>query len=155
VLQSLLSERISIRDLPTILEGISEACGYTRNISAITEHVRARLARQISDGAADHNGIIPLVTLSPAWEQAFAEALAGDGEERQLAMAPSRLQQFIAAVRQTFERHAMLGETPALLTSPAIRPYVRTIIERFRPSTLVLSQNEIHARAKIKTLGQL
>jgi flagellar biosynthesis protein FlhA len=155
VLQSLLSERISIRDLPTILEGISEACGYTRNISAITEHVRARLARQISDSAADHSGIIPLVTLSPAWEQAFAEALAGDGEDRQLAMAPSRLQQFIAAVRQTFERHAMLGETPALLTSPAIRPYVRTIIERFRPSTLVLSQNEIHARAKIKTLGQL
>ena len=155
VLQSLLSERISIRDLPTILEGISEACGYTRNISAITEHVRARLARQISDAAADGAGIIPLVTLSPAWEQAFAEALAGDGEDRQLAMAPSRLQQFIAAVRQTFERHAMLGETPALLTSPAIRPYVRTIIERFRPSTLVLSQNEIHARAKIKTLGQL
>jgi flagellar biosynthesis protein FlhA len=155
VLQSLLSERISIRDLPTILEGISEACGYTRNISAITEHVRARLARQISDAAADAGGIIPLVTLSPAWEQAFAEALAGDGEDRQLAMAPSKLQQFISVVRQTFERHAMLGETPALLTSPQLRPYVRTIVERFRPSTMVLSQNEIHPRAKIKTLGQL
>ncbi len=154
-LQSLLSERVSIRDLPTILEGISEACGYTRNISAITEHVRARLARQISDAATDSNGIIPLVTLSPAWEQAFAEALAGDGEDRQLAMAPTKLQQFISAVRQIFERHAMLGETPALLTSPQLRPYVRTIIERFRPSTMVLSQNEIHARAKIKTLGQL
>ncbi len=155
VLQNLLSERVSIRDLPTILEGISEACGYTRNISAITEHVRARLARQISDSAADSAGIIPLVALSPAWEQAFAEALAGDGDERQLAMAPSKLQQFIAAVRQTFERHAMLGETPALLTSPGLRPYVRTIVERFRPSTMVISQNEIHARAKIKTLGQL
>ena len=70
-------------------------------------------------------------------------------------MAPSKLQQFIAAVRQTFERHAMLGETPALLTSPGLRPYVRTIVERFRPSTMVISQNEIHARAKIKTLGQL
>ena len=155
VLQNLLSERVSIRDLPTILEGISEACGYTRNISAITEHVRARLARQISDSAADSAGIIPLVALSPAWEQAFAEALAGDGDERQLAMAPSKLQQFIAAVRQTFERHAMMGETPALLTSPGLRPYVRTIVERFRPSTMVISQNEIHARAKIKTLGQL
>ncbi len=155
VLQNLLTERVSIRDLPTILEGVSEACGYTRNISAITEHVRARLARQISDSAADGNGVIPLVTLSPAWEQAFAEALAGEGEDRQLAMPPSKLQQFIAGVRQIFERHAMMGETPALLTSPAIRPYVRTIIERFRPSTMVLSQNEIHARAKIKTLGQL
>jgi len=155
VLQNLLSERVSIRDLPTILEGIAEACGYTRNIQSITEHVRARLARQISDAAADANGIIPLITLSPAWEQAFAEALAGEGDDRQLAMPPSKLQQFIAAVRQIFERHAMMGETPALLTSPAIRPYVRTIIERFRPSTMVLSQNEIHPRAKIKTLGQL
>jgi flagellar biosynthesis protein FlhA len=49
----------------------------------------------------------------------------------------------------------MMGESPVLLTSPAIRPYVRSIIERFRPSTVVLSQNEIHPKAKIKTLGQL
>jgi flagellar biosynthesis protein FlhA len=70
-------------------------------------------------------------------------------------MAPTRLQQFITAVRQTFERHAMRGEMPVLLTSPAIRPFVRSIIERFRPVTTVLSQNEIHPRARIKTLGQV
>jgi flagellar biosynthesis protein FlhA len=58
-------------------------------------------------------------------------------------------------VRQTFERQAMLGETPVLLTSPRIRPYVRSIVERFRPSTTVMSQNEIHPKAKIKTLGQI
>jgi len=155
VLQNLLSERVSIRDLPSILEGISEACGYTRNISAITEHVRARLARQISDAAADANGVVPLITLSPEWEQAFADAIQGEGDDRQLAMPPSQLQQFITAVRQTFERHAMMGETPVLLTSPAIRPFVRSIIERFRPVTVVMSQNEIHARARIKTLGQI
>ena len=155
VLQNLLSERVSIRDLPSILEGISEACGYTRNISAITEHVRARLARQISDAATDANGVVPLITLSPEWEQAFADAIQGEGDDRQLAMPPSQLQQFITAVRQTFERHAMMGETPVLLTSPAIRPFVRSIIERFRPVTVVMSQNEIHARARIKTLGQI
>jgi flagellar biosynthesis protein FlhA len=70
-------------------------------------------------------------------------------------MAPSKLQEFITAVRQTFERFAMMGEVPALLTSPAIRPYVRSIIERFRPATVVMSQNEIHPKAKIKTLGQI
>jgi flagellar biosynthesis protein FlhA len=70
-------------------------------------------------------------------------------------MAPSKLQEFILAVRQTFERHAMVGDTPVLLTSPAIRPYVRSIVERFRPSTPVLSQNEVHPRAKIKTVGQI
>jgi flagellar biosynthesis protein FlhA len=155
VLQNLLSERVSIRDLPTILEGVSEACGYTRQVSAITEHVRARLARQISNAQMNEQGFIPMVTLSAGWERAFAESLVGDADERQLSMPPSKLQEFIAGVRQTFERYAMMGESPVLLTSPAIRPYVRSIIERFRPSTVVLSQNEIHPKAKIKTLGQL
>ena len=155
VLQNLLSERVSIRDLPTILEGISEACGYSRNVSVITEHVRARLARQISEQNTNEAGFIPLVSLSPDWEQSFAEALTGQGDDRHLSMPPSRLQEFIAAVRTTFERHAMNGDTPVLLTSPAVRPYVRSIIERFRPITVVMSQNEMHPKAKIKTVGTL
>jgi flagellar biosynthesis protein FlhA len=155
VLQNLLSERVSIRDLPTILEGIAEATTFTRNISAITEHVRARLARQISDANTGPNGFVPLITLSPEWEQAFTEAIVGDGDDRQLSMSPSRLQQFITAVRTNFEKYAMMGESPVLLTSPGIRAYVRSIVERFRPQTVVMSQNEIHPKAKIKTLGQI
>jgi flagellar biosynthesis protein FlhA len=58
-------------------------------------------------------------------------------------------------VRQTFERFAIMGETPVLLTSPGIRPFVRSIVERFRATTMVMSQNEIHAKAKIRTLGQI
>jgi len=155
VLQNLLAERVSIRDLPSILEGVSEAAGVTRSITQITEHVRTRLARQICDVMTNEMGYIPLITLSPEWEQSFQEALAGDGDDRQLIMAPSRLQQFITSVRQTFERHAMMGETPVLLTSPLIRPYVRSIVERFRPATVVMSQNEIHPKARIKTMGQI
>ncbi len=155
VLQNLLGERVSVRDMPGILEGVSEACTQTRNITQITEHVRSRLARQISDANTNEMGFIPLITLSPDWEQAFVESLVGEGDDRQLAMPPSQLQQFITAVRQTFERHAMMGEAPVLLTSPGIRPFVRSIIERFRPTTTVMSQNEIHPKAKIKTLGQI
>ena len=155
VLQNLLAERVSVRDLPTILEGISEACGYSRNVSVITEHVRARLARQISEQNTGESGFIPMISLSPVWEQSFAEALTGQGEERHLSMPPSRLQEFIGAVRTSFERHALMGETPVLLTSPAIRPYVRSIIERFRPITVVISQNEVHPKARIKTVGSI
>ncbi len=155
VLQNLLAERISIRDLSAILEGISEAASQTRSVTQITEHVRSRLARQICDSCTSEMGFIPLITLSPEWEQAFAESLIGEGDDRQLTMAPSRLQQFITSVRQIFERYAMMGETPVLLTSPLIRPFVRSIVERFRPSTVVMSQNEIHPKAKIKTLGQI
>ena len=155
ILHNLLRERVSIRDLPTILEGISEACGYTRNLTAITEHVRARLSRQISYQYTNEGGFIPLLTLSPQWEQEFAQSLHGDGEDKQLAMPPTRLQEFINSVRQIYERHGMMGENPVLLTSPAVRPYVRSIIERFRASTAVMSQNEIHPKAKIKTMGQV
>jgi len=155
VLQNLLAERISVRDLPTILEGISEATAVTRNLSAISEHVRTRLSRQISDANTNDMGYIPMVTMSPEWEQAFAESIIGEGDARQLAMPPSKLQLFITSVRQTYDRHAAMGESPILLTSPAIRGYVRSVVERFRPSTTVLSQNEIHPKAKIKTLGQI
>ena len=155
VLQNLLAERVSIRDMPTILEGISEACGHTRHVMMITEHVRARLARQISDMNTNAQGFIPLITLSPQWEQAFAESLVGTNDEKQLSMQPTKLQEFINVVRNTFERQAMMGESPVLLTSPGIRPFVRSIIERFRPMTVVMSQNEIHPKVKIKTVGHV
>ena len=155
VLQTLLAERISIRDLALIVEAIGEAVASSQNVIVITEHVRARLARQISNANTAEAGYMPLLTLSPDWEQAFAEALTGQGDERQLAMAPSRLQAFIARLREAFEQHAMRGELPVLITSPLVRPYVRSVVERFRPATVVLSQNEIHAKARIRTLGQV
>ena len=155
VLQNLLAERVSIRDLPTILEAISEGSSLSRNIGFITEHVRTRLSRQLSDQYSADQGYIPLLTMSPEWEQAFAESLVGQGEDRQLSMAPSRLQEFMQSVRTTFERYAMMGEIPVLLTSPGVRPYVRSIVERFRPATVVMSQSEIHPKARIKTLGQI
>jgi flagellar biosynthesis protein FlhA len=93
--------------------------------------------------------------LTPEWENAFADSLVGQGEDRQLALAPSRLQDFVRGVRDTFERAALAGDSPVLLTSPTIRPYVRSIIERFRGQTPVMSQNEVHPRAKLKTVGQI
>ena len=155
ILKNLLQERVSIRDLPTILEGISEAVTSTHSLMLITEHVRTRLSRQLSNVYANEFGIIALVPLSPEWEQNFAQAIVGEGDDKQLAMAPSTLQAFISKVRSVLEDLASKGESPVLLTSPNIRPFVRSIIERFRPLTVVMSQNEIHPKAKIKTVGQI
>jgi len=155
VLQTLLSERVSIRDLPAILEGIAEAVGHTKNALYITEHVRARLARQLCNQHLSPGGYLPLIALSPAWEQAFAESIVGTGEDRQLAMAPSQLQQFITTVRERFDEAGQKGDVPVLLTGPQIRPFVRSIVERFRPQTVVMSQNEIHASVRLRTLGQV
>jgi len=155
VLQTLLRERVSIRDLPAILEGIGEAAPHTTSITTLVEQVRMRLARQLCFAYRGEDGALPIVTLNPEWEAAFSEALIGQGEDKQLALAPSRLQDFIRAVRETFERAALTGETPVLLTSPVIRPYVRSIIERFRGQTPVMSQNEVHPRARLKTVGAI
>lgn len=155
ILQNLLAEMISIRDLPTIMEAVAEASRATQNVTLITEHVRMRLARQISHMVTNDEGYIPIVAMSPGWEQTFVESLSGDGEEKLLSLPPSKIQEFITAVRGKFDQYAMQGESPVLLTGPTIRPYVRSIMERFRANTPVMSQNEIHPRAKIKTLGQL
>jgi len=154
VLQALLAERVSIRDLPTILEGIQEACGgAARAIPAIVSHVRARLARQLSDAYRGTRGYIPLVTLSPEWEEAFAEAIVGPAEDRQLAMAPARLQAFMQSLRATLDDEAVAAENPVLLTSGGIRFHVRAIVERIHPATAVLAQAEIFPRARIRTIG--
>lgn len=155
VLQNLLKERVSIRDLPAIIEGVAEASGATQNLDAVTEHVRTRLSRQICYANRGPDGTLPVLSLTPQWEQAFAEALIGEGERRQLALAPSKLRDFVAQVRDGFDRAGAAGDVPVLLTSPQIRPYVRSLAERFRPQTVIMSQNEIHPSARLKTVGQV
>ncbi|MEN3376899.1 MAG: flagellar biosynthesis protein FlhA [Hyphomicrobiales bacterium] len=153
VLQLLLAERVSIRDLPTILEGIADGLSFTRNPSYLVEHVRARLARQLCAQHTSHNGYLPIIALSAKWEQAFAESIVGDGESKNLAMAPSKLSEFITLIRDRFEDAAREGEAPVLVTSPSVRPFARSIVERFRTQTTVMSQSEIHPRARLKTVG--
>jgi flagellar biosynthesis protein FlhA len=155
IMQNLLKERVSIRDLGAIVEAIAEAAPAMHDLVLITEHVRSRLARQICYQHRNTDQSLPIVTLSPAWEQTFAEAVIGEGQHRQLALAPSKLHDFVADVRAAFERAAKMGETPVLLTSPAIRPFVRSLIERFRPSTAVLGQGEVHAKVRLKAMGQV
>ncbi len=155
VLQLLLAERISIRDLSTILEGVADAVAYTRNPTQIVEHVRARLARQICAQYTSPSGYLPLIALSAKWEQAFADSLIGQGDDRMLAMQPSRLSEFITLVRERFEEAARQGEAPVLVTSASTRPFVRGIVERFRAQTAVISQSEIHPRARLKTVGSI
>ena len=155
VLQALISERVSIRDLPTILEAISEAAPQSQNTTHLTEHVRARLARQICGSLQGADGAASIVTLSPDWERAFADGLAGQGEDRQLAMAPTKLQEFVAGALGKLEEAAVNGASAAIVTSAGIRPFVRSVIERVRPQTTVLSQNEIHPHTRLKNLGQI
>jgi flagellar biosynthesis protein FlhA len=155
VLQILLAERVSIRDLATILEGIADGLAATRSPAMLAEHVRARLARQLCAQHTSPAGYLPIIALTAKWEQAFAESIVGQGDDRNLAMQPSKLTDFINQVREKFEQAAREGEAPVLVTSPAIRPFVRGIVERFRAQTSVLAQSEIHPRARLKTVASI
>ncbi|KAA2235783.1 flagellar biosynthesis protein FlhA [Salinarimonas soli] len=155
VLQMLLAERVSIRDLGTILEGIAEVVGVVKSPRDVVEHVRGRLARQICAQYTGPHGQLPIITLSAGWEQAFLESIVGQGEDRHLAMQPSRLTEFVHQVRDRFEDAARMGEMPVLVTSVQSRPFVRSIIERFRRETAVMSQGEIHPRVRLKTVGSV
>jgi flagellar biosynthesis protein FlhA len=155
VLQILLAERVSIRDLGTILEGIADGLPATRNTNLLAEHVRARLSRQLCAQHTSPAGYLPIIALTAKWEQAFAESIVGQGDERSLAMQPSKLTEFINLVREKFEQAARDGEAPVLVTSASIRPFVRGIVERFRAQTSVLGQSEIHPRARLKTVASI
>jgi flagellar biosynthesis protein FlhA len=149
------AERVSIRDLSTILEGVADGLAGTRNPVMLVEHVRARLSRQICAQLTAANGYLPLIALTAQWKQAFAESMIGEGDARTLAMQPSRLTEFINLVPEKFEEAAREGEAPVLVTSAAIRLFVRGIIERFRAQKSVLSQSEIHPRCRLKTLASI
>ena len=155
VLQNLLGERVSIRDLSAIIEAIAEVAGGMRDPRLIADHVRSRLARQLCAQHLGRDGQLVILPLSPHWEDVFAGSLAGEGEIRSLAIAPSRLHDFVLAVKTRYEESAAQGDTPVLVTSAAMRPYVRMVLERFRPQTAVFSQSDIHPSAKLRSLPML
>lgn len=156
VLQALLSERVSIRDLPTILESIQEANSLgLKGIPAITGHVRVRLARQICNALTGQDGSIPIITLSSEWEADFIKHIVGPAEEKRLAMPPSMLNSFVGKLRDTFNALSSNGEIPVIVVSTPVRDSMRAIVERVRPSISVLSQSEIYPRARIKTVATI
>ncbi|HVZ08660.1 flagellar biosynthesis protein FlhA [Rhodopila sp.] len=154
VLQILLAEHVSIRDLPTILEAIQEACGMvSKGIISIAGHVRSRLARQITDRYVGPNGYVPIISLSAEWEDTFAESLVGPPDDRQLALPQGKLHAFIERTRAAIDEAMQAGEQPVILTSAGIRYHIHAVVDRIRMNVPVLAQTEIHRRARVKVVA--
>ncbi|MWD28429.1 flagellar biosynthesis protein FlhA [Aquicoccus sp. SCR17] len=153
VLQGLLAERVSIRNLPLIMEAIAEVGRSSSNVTHITEHVRKRLASQICKGLEDASGFIPVITLGSEWEREFAESVRVNGDERNFLMSPQRVQEFVLAARQQVQQFAAKDEWPALMVAPEVRSFVRSMLERVSPTTQVISHNEVHRKAHLRTVA--
>ena len=153
VLQNLLREKISIRDLHTIFETLADTAQYSKDPNVLTEYVRQALVRQITRSYSQDGETVKVITLSPDTEKQVADHIQQSEQGNYLAMEPSLSQQFYHKVTEQVSRLTELGEQPVLLTSPALRMYVKQLVERVLPDLPVLSYNELEPQVEVKTVG--
>jgi flagellar biosynthesis protein FlhA len=156
VLKLLLAERVSIRNLPLIIEAVAEIVPNTRRSETIVEHVRSRIAQQLC-GDITEQGVLHVLRLGNRWDMVFRDSLKRDakGEIAQFDIDPRLLEEFGADISKAIEGYKKQNRRFAIITSPEARPYVRMIVERLHPDTPVLSHLEIGKGIEIRILGMV
>lgn len=156
VLRMLLSERVSIRNLHLVLEAIAEVVPHVRRTEQIVEHVRVRLAQQIT-GELSENGAISVVRLGNRWDLLFQKALKRDqrGEIVEFDADPRLIETFGNEATQLIRQLLDSGRQFAIVTAPDARPYVRMVIERSFPMVPVLSHLEIGRGVEVRVVGSI
>lgn len=152
VLANLLRERISIRDMATILEVLSDYARATKDTEILTEYVRHAMARQITQQNVQ-NGTLPCITLDPALENRIAGGVQRTDHGSYVSLDPDSLQNLVNALNNELPKLTNMGYQPIVLTSPAVRLYFRKLVERSVPGLIVLSQAEIEQSVEIQILG--
>jgi flagellar biosynthesis protein FlhA len=152
VLQGLLTEGVSIRDLPTILESIADYAPFTRDPILLTEQARQALAKSICRSLIAPDGTIGVLTLGPSMEQTLSEAIIQNEQESYLALEPRLAQKVVEVIAKGVERCLPLLGQPVFLCTAVVRPHLRRLIERYLPQVAVLSYNEIGPRVSVKVL---
>lgn len=152
VLQGLLTEGVSIRDLPTILESIADYAPFTRDPILLTEQARQALAKSICRSLLAPDGTMAVLTLGPSMEQTLSESIIQNEQESYLALEPRLAQNVVEVIAKGVERCLPLLGQPVFLCTAAVRPHLRRLIERYLPQVVVLSYNEIGPRVSVKVL---
>ncbi len=155
VLQSLVRENVSVRDLLTIVETLADYGPAVKNSDTLTEYVRERLARSIVKPYVDSEGSLPIMTLDPNMEKTLQEAIRQTDGGAYLALNPAIAQRFIQNVNASVERAVNTDGQPVLLTSPVTRHHVAQLLMRFLPNVPVLSQGEIPADIRLQSVGNV
>ena len=152
-LQNLLKEQVSIRDLLSIVETLADYAPITKNVDILTEYVRQRLARSITKQYKTPEGDIPLMTLDAEIEELVNNAIQHTEHESYLSLEPALAQKILAQFNKAMGKFTSMNYQPIILCSPGIRPHLKKLTERFIPTLVVLSHNEIDKRVKLKSLG--
>lgn len=153
VLQNLVRENVSIRDMLTIVETLADYGQVNKNPDTLTEFVRERMARTIIRPYLDDENSLVVMTLDPQADRTIQESLRQTDSGAFLALNPMLAQKFIANISQLVDNAVMFSSQPVLLTSPMIRPHVAQLVMRFLPNVPVLSQVEIPADIRLHSAG--
>ena len=152
VLANLLRERISIRDMSTIFEVLADYARATKDTDILTEYVRHAMARQITQQNLQNN-TIPCVTLDPALENRIAGAVQRTDRGSYVSLDPDTMQKLLTVLNTELTKLTNMGYQPIVLTSPAVRPYFRKLVERSIEGIIVLSHAEIEQSVELQILG--
>jgi len=155
VLQNLLRERISIRDLLTILETLADYVPITKDINVLVGHVRQALARAITKQYEDEDGKITVIMVSPDIEDSIVKSVQHTEYESFVTLDPDIIQNIVSSFQKFAKIFTDKGREPIILCSPNTRIYLRKILENFFPNITVLSYNEVTHDTNIKSLGML
>ena len=155
VLQRLLRERISIRDLLTILDTLADYVAITKNVDLLTSYVRQALARTISKQYKDDKGNISVVIVSPEIEDHINNAIQHTEYESYLVADPGLIQKIVNNLQRFIITFTTRGLQPIVLCSPKTRIHLRKVLERFFPNIIILSHNEITQDVNINSLGMV
>ena len=155
VLQQLLRENVSIRDLGAILESIGDRAAMTRDTAALVESARQTLARSITADLLDGDRTLRAIMLDPGVEHEIVESLVQTPDGERLALEPARAEELVGLIEHEVERATGLGRQPVLLCSSRIRRHVRSVTEQPFPQLPVLSYNEVPAGVRVEPTGHV
>ena len=155
VMQNLIRERISIRDLLTIVETLADYAVLTKDPDLLTEYVRNKLSRSIISPYIGEDGFLKLITMDPGVEDLLIQGIQKTDHGSYLSIDPKIADSIIASIKQEAEKAMSKNIQPILMTSPVIRRHLKKMVEYFVPSLMVLSQSELLSDIGFKSIGKV
>ncbi len=152
VLQNLLREKVSIRDLRTILETLADQTEYTKDTDMLTEFVRQKLSRSITRRYLDEQGVLNVITLARELEDQITSSIRQQDQRAYMALEPNLAQKAVSRIGKAMEKAVSLNYDPVLLCSSGIRMHLKRLTERFLPDLAVLSHSEITPNIKVQSI---
>lgn len=155
VLQNLLRERVSVRDLLTIVETLADYGTMSKDPDLLTEYVRQKLGRSILEPYVQQDGILQVITVDPEVEQVLSKNIQQTEQGAYLTVEPTVVESLMGSMKEEIEKFMEVSVQPILLCSPLLRRHLRRIVEQIAASVLVLSHAEISQNIRIKSIGKV